>query len=168
MVSFRVKPVWKPDGLEREIELLPRRRRPIVQLVLMSLASSLVWAASLAAMVPTVMLGRDSSLQLRSSKMPLRVLPKCIPQLRVPNQPPKKRVPQTISEGRRLVKIESLMDIAELMKELKFEEARAGGGTLGPKGKRKLRLTKWAQRTPQDDHEGAYGQITEYGGQIAR
>ena len=28
MVSFRVKPVWKPDGLEREIELLPRRRRP--------------------------------------------------------------------------------------------------------------------------------------------
>jgi len=28
MVSFRVKPVWKPDGLEREIKLLPERRRP--------------------------------------------------------------------------------------------------------------------------------------------
>lgn len=32
-----------------------------MQLVLMSLASSLVWAASLAAMVPTAMLGSDSS-----------------------------------------------------------------------------------------------------------
>lgn len=42
-------------------------------------------------------------------------------------------MPQTISSGRRLVKIESLMDVAEDMKAVKYQEAEEQGleGLLG-------------------------------------
>ncbi|CAJ1352054.1 unnamed protein product [Effrenium voratum] len=89
------------------------------------------------------------------------------PSLQVPKSYPKRKVPQTISEGRRLVKIGELIDVAEEMKEMKFEEARSGGAEIREKGKRhRQKLRKWSQRGPQEA-EGTYGRITESGGFIA-
>eukprot|EP00913_Durusdinium_trenchii_P026469 g24835.t1 len=82
-------------------------------------------------------------------RVPLRVTLREV--THVPSRPLKTRVKQTISAGRRLKKIENLMD-AEL--------ARA---ELPKKRKRRPKFTKWAQKTPSDEYEGAYGEITELG-----
>ncbi|CAK9036594.1 unnamed protein product, partial [Durusdinium trenchii] len=99
-------------------------------------------------------------------RVPLRVTLREV--THVPSRPLKTRVKQTISAGRRLKKIENLMDMAESMLEVKIEEARSGGAELPKKRKRRPKFTKWAQKTPSDEYEGAYGEITELGGQIAR
>ncbi|CAK9011526.1 Hypothetical protein SCF082_LOCUS11133, partial [Durusdinium trenchii] len=58
-------------------------------------------------------------------RVPLRVTLREV--THVPSRPLKTRVKQTISAGRRLKKIENLMDMAESMLEVKIEEARSGG-----------------------------------------
>ena len=56
----------------------------------------------------------------RSSKMPLRVLPKCIPQLRVPNQPPKKRLGNAQSHATNVDTVLGMLLAMEGAKEMIF------------------------------------------------
>ncbi|CAE7664980.1 unnamed protein product [Symbiodinium microadriaticum] len=86
--------------------------------------------------------------------------------LRGPKKLPKPIVKQKISPGRRLARIEEMIDTAGKIKQVKFEEARKEVDNM-----RKMRNGHkwWKGKLPSSDGDGgAYEYVKQYGGEISR